>query len=129
MTIINETDILAALKNGEDPEVLANSLIDTLNKAIKTYEKDREIQKQEAKKKEICAQISTLMNEFYEVADPEFLEEADITPEFVEDLLVSSAASCKKTMAAFGALCNPPTKDGEVDVDAAIANFLKKIGL
>lgn len=127
MTIINEADILAALKNGEDAEVLANSLIDTLNKAIKTYEK--ESQKQEAKKKEICAQISTLMNEFYAATDPEFLEAADITPEFVEDLLVSSAASCKKTVAAFDALCNPPTKNGEVDVDAAIANFLKKIGL
>ena len=129
MTIINEADILAALKNGEDPEVLANYLIDTLNNAIKTYEKDREVQKQEAKKTEICAQISTLMNEFYAIADPEFLEEADITPEFVRDLLTSSAASCKRTMAAFDALCNPPKKDGEVDVDAAIANFLKKIGL
>ena len=129
MTIINENDILAALKNGEDAEVLANSLINTLNKAIKTYEKEQESQKQEAKKREICAQISTLMNEFYAATDPEFLESADITPEFVEDLLVSSAASCKKTMAAFDALCNPPKKDGEVDVDAAIANFLKKIGL
>ena len=129
MTIINETDLLAALKNGEDPEVLANYLIDTLNNAIKTHERDLETQKKEAKKTEICAQISTLMNAFYEVTDPDFLEEIDLTPEFVCDLLTSSAASCKRTKAAFGALCNPPTKDGEVDVDAAIANFLKKIGL
>jgi type IV secretory pathway VirD2 relaxase len=129
MTIINENDILAALKNGEDPEILANYLIDTLNSAIKTFEAEKTAAEKQKKKMELAAQISTLMIRYYDLTVEGFTDEIEITPEFVVDLLDTSAQQCEKTAAEVKQIKKSLENITKEDVDASIDAFLKAFGL
>lgn len=129
MTIINENDILAALKNGEDPEVLANYLIDTLNSAIKTLEAEKTAAEKQKQKMELAAQISTLMIKYYDLTVEGFTDEIDITPEFVVDLLDTRAQHCKETAAEVKQIKKSLENITKEDIDASIDAFLKAFGL
>lgn len=129
MTIINENDILAALKNGEDPEALAKHLIDTLNSALQTLEAEKTAAEKQKKKMELATQISTLMIRYYDLTVEGFTDEIEITPEFVVDLLDTSAQQCQETSAEVKELKKSLETITKEDIDASIDAFLKAFGL
>lgn len=78
--MVNQNDILAALQNGEDPQVIANKFADALNAAIKQKEKadaEKERQAKAAANKEayagrvLDAMFDMMENCYPEEYDPE----------------------------------------------------------
>ena len=154
--MVNSKDILARLQNGEKAEDIANELINALNDANDTYNKEVEAKKAEsetkAKKVADMQDILDLLHDFcieYYCDSNEDINEVEavfdeFTAEKVIEIVEEAGAAVlkfdeqlKDIEKMFGAFpFNKPTVelrlDKEVtpaDADAVIGKFLKSIGL
>ena len=154
--MVNSKDILTRLQNGEKAEDIANELINALNDANDTYNKEVEAKKAEsevkAKKVADMQDILDLLHDFCieyycdSNEDINEVEEAfdDFTAEKVIEMVEEAGAAVlelneqlKDIEKMFGAFpFSKPTVELKVgkdatpaDADAVIGNFLKSIGL
>ena len=74
-----KNDIMARLQKGDDPQVIANEIADTLNAAIKEYEESKaEAAKKDEKQKdmtELCNMFNAYMHKYYDWNEGEFDED------------------------------------------------------
>ena len=154
--MVNSKDILTRLQNGEKAEDIANELINALNDANDTYNKEVEAKKAEsetkAKKVADMQDILDLLHDFCieyycdSNEDINEVEEAfdDFTAEKVIEMVEEAGAAVlelneqlKDIEKMFGAFpFSKPTVELKVgkdatpaDADAVIGKFLKSIGL
>ena len=154
--MVNSKDILTRLQNGEKAEDIANELINALNDANDTYNKEVEAKKAEsevkAKKVADMQDILDLLHDFcieYYCDSNEDINEVEavfdeFTAEKVIEIVEEAGAAVlelneqlKDIEKMFGAFpFSKPTVELKVgkdatpaDADAVIGNFLKSIGL
>ena len=154
--MVNSKDILARLQNGEKAEDIANELINALNDANDTYNKEVEAKKaeSEAKAKKVAdmQDILDLLHDFcieYYCDSNEDINEVEaafdeFTAEKVIEIVEEAGAAVlkfdeqlKDIEKMFGAFpFSKPTVELKVgkdatpaDADAVIGKFLKSIGL
>ena len=154
--MVNSKDILARLQNGEKAEDIANELINALNDANDTYNKEVEAKKAEsetkAKKVADMQDILDLLHDFcieYYCDNNEDINEVEaavdeFTAEKVIEIVEEAGAAVlelneqlKDIEKMFGAFpFSKPTVASKVgkdatpaDADAVIGKFLKSIGL
>ena len=74
-----KNDIIARLQKGDDPQVIANEIADTLNTALKEYEESKaEAAKKDEKQKdmtELCNMFNAYMQKYYNWDKGEFNED------------------------------------------------------
>ena len=154
--MVNSKDILTRLQNGEKAEDIANELINALNDANDTYNKEVEAKKAEsetkAKKVADMQDILDLLHDFcieYYCDNNEDINEVEaafneFTAEKVIEIVEEAGAAVlelneqlKDIEKMFGAFpFSKPTVELKVDkeatpadADAVISKFLKSIGL
>ena len=154
--MVNSKDILTRLQNGEKAEDIANELINALNDANDTYNKEVEAKKaeSEAKAKKVAdmQDILDLLHDFcieYYCDSNEDIDEVhatfnEFTAEKVIEIVEEAGATVlkfeeqlKDIEKMFGAFpFSKPTVELKVgkdatpaDADAVIGKFLKSIGL
>ena len=155
--MVNQNDIFAALQNGEDPEVIANSFTDALNAAIKqkaeadakAAEAAKAKQKAENARQEkldfaasLIEDIMDFLEEFYpDIYDEDMRNAANSHPEFLVDAFDNAEAEVKRMKPMFDELerlISALDSDGDKDMKPTsipiptrnpIEDFLKMNGL
>ena len=159
MTNTMKEDILVRLQNGENAEDIAKELVDALNSANDTFQKEQEAQKaEEAKKAEKAAKHAAKVEDMQEILDlihdfcidyycdsnedidvvtAAFDEyDAETVIKMIEDMgtYVADLNKIQKELNhAFGSLLGDvpgvKVKKVEKDPDEVINSFLRKLGL
>ena len=153
--MVNSKDILTRLQNGEKAEDIANELINALNDANDTYNKEAAAKKaeDEAKAKREARKVADMQDildalhdfciEYYCDSNEDINEvhaafnelTAEKVIEMVEEVGTAVLEFDKWFSFPFGKLTKPTVelkidKDAKpVDADAVISSFLKSIGL
>ena len=149
----NQNDIFAALQNGEDPQIIANSFTDALNAAIKQKAEADEAAKAKQKAENvrqekldfaasIIEDIMDFLEEFYpDVYDEDMREAATSHPEMLVDAFDQAEAEVKRMKPLFNELerlISALDSDGDKDMKPTpiptpvrnpIEDFLKMNGL